>query len=153
MCRLFVRTVDCHQIVDKVAGQATAKGLWQKGDVVDILEDGVSGGKKAEASTNFLIVEMPGVSVSEMHHLLESNSSDCGSCKSLPKPDPECKLCMGAGEVYDERRKNKFDYKSLNASELTNANKRRLTLNKGRMTAITKSRKTPANIRSLGSSR
>ena len=43
------------------------------GDVVEILSDGVTGGRKAEVSDNFLIIEMDGVSVARAQYMLDSN--------------------------------------------------------------------------------
>lgn len=75
MCRLLIRRIDNHQIATATAEEK--RGLWQRGDVVEVFEDGVSFGTKVEPGhSNFTIFECPGVPAARMEGLAEPHPTE-----------------------------------------------------------------------------
>lgn len=70
MCRLLIRRIDNHQVATATAEEK--RNLWQRGDVVEVFEDGVSFGTKVEPGhSHFTIFECPGVPAARMEGLAE----------------------------------------------------------------------------------
>lgn len=68
MAWIVIRAVDNHRVA--TASPEERRGLWQRGDVVDVLD--IHPGRKVISSANLLAYEIEGVTAAELAHLKES---------------------------------------------------------------------------------
>lgn len=73
MCIVVLRVVDNHKVA--TATPTERLGLWRRGDVVAVLDDGVDPGRKVHESPRLKVVRIPGIDKAEFAGLLSDHPS------------------------------------------------------------------------------
>lgn len=76
MATIVVRIQDNHRVAS--ASPAERLGLWRRGDVVEILDDGVDPGRKVHESPRLKVVRIPGADKTEFAGLLAGGPNGVG---------------------------------------------------------------------------